>query len=321
MYTKAPHKRIVYVALSFLLAVLLGSCKKVETIRTYTVTDTTAQTTIALDEVTVNSEFDQAADDAIMVMCNPKASVVGAAVDTSQLSSGIIIIDYFGDETGGSKSRTGSDSIHENLVNGHVVPWGNPGTTATITFGTITLPAYEVLFLNNGNASITFTGSATLTNVSGGLIQNVIQGDSLVEHIRATVSFTYNDNASVVQLFAWNLNQIRVFSITNTGMFASTRGDTAISGYSNIGTWGITRLGTSFCTATNSPTIQNISNAALSYNPLSGTKTIEEIAEPINCVYGVNSQGIIQASGTPYGFYITWTDNTIKATDALPYYY
>lgn len=304
-----------------MLLAFLSSCKKVETTRTYTVTDTTAQTTIASDEVTVNIEFDQAADDAVKVICTPKTSIAGALVDTSQLSSGIIIIDYFGKETDGTKSRTGSDSIQERVVNGHVIPWGTPGATATLTFGTASSPNYEVLFLNNGNASITFEGSATLTNIYGGLLQNVVQGDSVVEHVRANVSFTYNDNASMVQFFTWNLNQLRAFSVTDTNMFASTRGDTTIAGYT-IGTWGTTRLGTRFFAVTNSPIVQNISASFLDYNPLNGAKTIEGISEPISLIYGVNQQGTPFKSGTiPYGFYISWVDNTVNATDVLPYYY
>lgn len=316
MNYKKEHRYSIY---CLLFVFVWTSCAKVETTKNYTVTNTTAQTTIASDEVLINNEFDQAADDAIAVICNHQATIPGATVDTSQLSLGIIMIDYFKNEADGTKSRTGSDSIHENVVNKHLVPWGSPGTIATITFGTVNLPNYEVLFLNNGN-SVTFSGKATLTNISGGLLQNVSAADSLKTHIRGTIQFTYNDNATQIQYYPWSFNQLRTFG-ADTNIFAVTTGDTSINGLPNIGVWGTTRLNTTFYTAITSPIIQNISDALLSYNPLKGTKTIEGIAEPISCQYGVNSAGIYQGGGKPYGFHITWTDNEIQATATLPYYY
>lgn len=330
MENKRTILSFFYKICSLLLAVFITGCTKVETTKTYTVTDTTAQTTIAADELTVNNEFDQATDDAVAVLCNPQSAIAGALVDTSLLSSGIIEIDYYGKESNVSKSRTGSDSIYENTVNGHIVPWKTAGASATMKFGTVNLPYYEVMFLTNGevpfltsNASITFiSGSATLTNIYGGSLQSLKSpGDSLVEHIEATFSFTYNDNTSQIQSFTWQINQVRVFTKSDTAVYTTTRGDTTINGYSHISTWGTTRLGSAFYTTISTYLIQNISNPYLSYNPLSGSKTIEGIPEPILCLYGVNSQGSIQANGTPYGFYISWINNTIHATSVVPYYY
>lgn len=314
------HKKIEAVfSYGLCLALMCTGCAKVETTKTYTVTNTTAQTTIASDEVLINNEFDQAVDDAISVICNPKTAIPGAIIDTSQISIGVIEIDYFGKEADGTKSRTGSDSIHQNMVGGHILPWGTLGTSASVTFGDINDHAYEVLFSENGN-SVTFSGSATLTNISGGLLQNISQADSLKTHIRGTIQFTYNDNATQIQYYPWSFNQLRTF-IADTSVYAVTTGDTSISGFSNIGVWGTTRLSTTFYTVITSPVIQNITYSSLSYNPLSGTKTIEGIAEPISCQYGVNNAGIYQAGGKPYGFHITWTDNGIQANSTLPYYY
>jgi len=66
--------------------------------------------------------------------------------------------------------------------------------------------------------------------------------------------------------------------------------------------------------------VQNISNLDLSYNPLSGSKIIEGISEPVTSVYGINNQGT-PASGTPYGFSISWTDNSVYTDAIIPYYY
>ncbi|HTB07805.1 MAG TPA: hypothetical protein VK806_12705 [Bacteroidia bacterium] len=306
--------------LAALVVLLFVCCKKETTTTVESTSDSVSQSTIAFDELTINNEFDQAADDAVTVLCDSTATIAGAVVDRSQVNIGIIEIDYYGKEADGTKTRTGSDSIHQPIVGGHVVPWGTPGATATITLGTYSSPGYEVLFATN-NTSVRLSGSAILTNTYGGDLQSIIPGDSLVERIRASISFTYNDNAAIIQLFPWYLNQIRVFTLSGSITSATTRGDTSINGYLNVGTWGTDRLGNSFYTSTNTPVVQNISTANLSYNPLSGNKTIEGITEPITNTYGVTSLGGIQSTGTPYGLLATWIDNGAQSQIVLPYYY
>lgn len=317
---KKQKRLFNYIIPIALVGFLLVGCQKVETTRINTNSNSESQSVIATDELTLNNEFDQAIDDAVAVICNPKATIPGAIVDTSRINVGVIEIDYYGKELDGTKSRTGSDSIHETMVSGKIVPWGTPGTIATITFGDIDNNGYEVMFLTN-STSVKFTGTAALTNVYGGYLQNITAGDSLVERIRASISFTYNDNVAVIQLFNWYLSQERTFTIYDTVMNAITRGDTNINGYLNVSTWGTTRFGNSFYTAITSPMVQNISDPHLSYNPLSGDKAIEGITEPILSSYGVSSVGLPQATGTPYGLIATWINNGGQAQAVLPYYY
>jgi hypothetical protein len=306
----------VYI-LSFI--VLFAGCAKETTSRVNTTSNSSSQTTIASDELTINDEFDQAADDAVMVICNHKGSIAGATVDTSQIGIGVIEIDYYGKETDGTKTRSGADSIHLNMPGGHLVNWGTAGNSATITFGTVNSPGYEVIYSNN-NTSLQLRGGATLTNVSGGLFQNVSSADSLKEHIRANISFTFNDNIAVITLYQWSLNQLRSFWQTPgpANTMAFNQGDTTLNGVSNVGTWGTTRYNNSFYSVINSAITQNLNT---SYNPISGSENIEGIPEPITSTYGVNNQGSVITSGTPYGFSITWINNGGQATAVVPYYY
>jgi hypothetical protein len=302
-------------------AIVFAGCAKETTTRVNVTPDSNTQTAIATDEVTINDEFDQAVDDALAVICNPKTTITGADIDTSQNNLGVITIYYNKiNEADGTKQRQGSDSIHQNLAGGKIVPWGTPGTTATITLGCMNSPGYEV-FYNNNNTTVILTGTTvTLTNVYGGYLQNITGTDSLVTHLRSNLVFTYNDNIVPIQYYYWTVNRLRSFTMSGTTLYASTRGDTVISGSSNVADWGTTRTGSSFYTVISSSVIQNISDAALSYNPIKGTKNIDGITQPIFLTLGVNSQDSVQATGTPYGFSLSWVNGSQNIA-VEPYYY
>jgi len=316
-----------FIVYSLSLIVVLAGCKKVETTKTYTVPNTTSQSAIASDEVIVNSELDQFVDDAITVLSNHNASIESTTVDS--INPSVLEINYYGKEPDGVKARSGTDSIHLNTAS-----WNTIGATATLSFKIVNVPAYEVSYASLysyeatpstiiDTATLTLSGSLTITNVYGGLLQNVTSSsDSLVIHIRTTnVSFTFNDQAAVVQLYPLNINEIRSFTF-NSAMYATTRGDTALGGYTNIGSWGTDVFGNSYYSSTTAAIVQNISNIyLLSYNPLSGTKVIEGISQPITIQYGVDTQGNhVSIGNIPYGFFISW-NNGGENTDILPYYY
>jgi len=304
------YKKIRY---CLLFVVTIVGCAKETTTRVNTTSNANTQSIIASDALTLNNELDQAVDDAIAVLSNHNAVIAGALSDS--INPNVYEINYFGNEANNTKSRTASDSIHLNAI-----PWGTAGATATINFGDANNKAYEVLFKNN-NTSITLTGKAVITNISGGLLQNLTPADSMVVHIKASVSYTYNDNATVVQLYTWNFNQLRILKKADTVIYANTRGDTAIKRFTNVESWGLNRYGDSaYCTIT-STIVQNITNLNLAYNPLSGAGIIQNISEPILATYGVNQQGGVISNGTPYGFIITWTNNGGQAQNVIGYYY
>ena len=164
-------------------------------------------------------------------------------------------------------------------------------------------------------------GTAKPTNVNGGYFQNVSAGDSLAEIIRGSLTYTFNDNASTITYHPCNVNQLRWYTKPGIVLYASTRGDTAISGFANVSGWGTDRFGNNYYTSISATVVQDISDYTLSYNPLSGIKDIQGIQEPVICTFGVNQQGNVVTSGTPYGFYISWTNNGGGAQAIVPYYY
>jgi len=301
-----------------LMGFLLIGCAKETTTRVDTTSNATTQTAIAADEVTLNNEFDLFVDDAIAVLSNHNATLTGAYPPDS-VSPGLIEITY-NDKTvfNSTKTRLGADSMHFNPA----IPWSTPGATATLSFGDQLNAGYEVNFeSNNPVTSVRLNGILTIINQSGGLLQNLASGDSIVVILKGSLTYTFNDNAATIVYYPFNVCQIR--SIKNVGgvFIASTFGDTAIGGYQKVCNWGLDRFANTYYTSINTVVVQNISNASLAYNPISGVKNIQGISEPIICAFGVNSAGNVITSGIPFGQYISWYNNGGGANAVVPYYY
>ena len=314
----------------FLLAsttLLFIGCKKThEYTLVNTVDDTDTQTIIASDELEVNKEFDIAVDEAIKASCISSVTsgdattggtgnilfttISGAIIDTGASGTGVIKINYYGQNADHTKGRTGEIKIQHATISGTVIPWTTAAATATITF-----TQYEVIFLPaTVNKSIWLNGTATISNLSGGLLKNIanpllVPGDSLVDKIRSKIDFTYNDNTTLIQTWVWYFNQHRVLKLEDTTVTATIKGDTIINNTSNVTTRGTTRSGLNFYTNTTTPLVYNMSGSDFLYNPLTGIKMIRGITEPITVTYGVNESGNYVSNINPYGYKFNWINS------------
>jgi hypothetical protein len=313
-----------FIAIFLIFAVVTGCKKKETTVITTTVNDSSTQGIIASDELNVNDEIDQAIDEAVNGICMPVSTsgatavnlytIKGAVVDTSQVDSGIVNIFYYGVETDITKSRSGTVEIQLPVVHKKVTPWKTVGVKAKIT-----ITAYEVMYLNTNNLSLWFQGSFTVTNVNGKMLVSLPTTDSLVEKVNGPIGFTNNDNGAILSVYSWNLCKNRVLKVTNTAaVTVTTYGDTSINGINNIADWGTDRLNQTFYTSVTSPIFQNASTPIF-YNPFSGVKIIESIPEPITVTFGVNQQGAVVTTGTPYGYNINWTTSGVARDSVISY--
>src|SRR6185436_8290223 len=190
-----------------LIVFLYAGCKK-ETGYTVELTtdDTDTQTIIARDELHVSYEFDQAVNEALLASSISRivsgdtaafptgniifSTISHAVIDTTQSSTGIIKLTYYGKNADNTKGRTGEITIKHALENGTVIPWRTKGAEATITFD-----QYEVVNLDTSNRQLWINGTCTVTNVSGGLLKKapgitLQQGDSLVDKVSAQLIFS-----------------------------------------------------------------------------------------------------------------------------------
>jgi hypothetical protein len=311
------------------------SCSKTGyTVTNYTA-DSATQIITANDELNINYEMDQVINEAISSTTlsviasgdtmNPGQSPIqntflsGAIIDTSQLAdSALIRIQYFGKNVPQTKGRTGIVTIQlARDGTGKIIPWKTPGAVMNITF-----EQYEVIVLAT-NVSLWINGTATVTNISGGQLTTPSKmilpaGDSLQDRVSSNFSFTYNDNTGVIVTYGWNIAQTRSFSFQNSVLTSVIRGDSSVNGINGISTTGTTRFGNVFYTPVTAAIVQSISSSYILSEPLSGTKVINGIPEPITINYGVNSSGVAVQSN-PYGYKMTWTHNGGQATSVVSY--
>ncbi len=312
-----------YFLAAILMTIAVSACKKTHDYVLVTSTDDTAtQSIIAADELELNRELDQGVNDALAASAistlaggdsaatHNLFAIAHAVIDTSGISTnnptGLIKITYYGKNEDGTQARTGEIDIQHAVMSGQVVPWKTPGAGATITF-----KQYEIVYLNFVNRSLWLNGTCTVTNVTGGLLKNIanpllVPGDSLVDRVKAHVTFTHNDNVSVIKTNTWDFNRLRIFNTVDTTIMLSVKGDTSVHNIANTASWGMTTSGQDFTTGITTPTVQKILKSGFVYNPLKGVKVIHDIAEPMTVTYGVDQQGNPVSNGAPYGYKITW---------------
>ncbi len=317
-----------------LLLLLPTSCSKTEYTIIKTTADSATQIITSGDEMNINYEFDQGVNEALLATSLSRIaggdSLAGSVdlfgtisqvtIDTSHINdSAQIRLSYFGKNADQTKGRTGDITVHFTRDNnGKIIPWKTPGATITLTF-----TQYEVVILAN-NKSLWMNGTATITNLSGGLLKkpasiSLHSTDSLQDRVKGNITFTYNDNVTLIQTWTWNMYQLRTFNMPTTTLTSTIIGDTTVNTSTGVSTSGTTRFGYVFYTQILSPVVQSISSSYLLSNPLSGEKAIHGIQEPMQVDYGVDANGNAVLSGTPYGYKISWIGNGGQAVTVVKY--
>ena len=235
-------------------------------------TDATSPTslqTAADDQSQVSYESDAVTDD-VNTSLNGQASVSGSSitaegsatittlgmnhVDSAGAGGGIVIdnqsicdasisyadtngartitITYNGTNCSGNRTRTGVVVI--SIPNG--VYWKNPGAAVTVDIENLTITR-----IRDGKVII-INGTKTYTNVSGGLLADLPNVDSIVHTVTGNMQITFASGNSRT----WSVSKTRVFTY-NDGIFLSTTGTHTDSlGNSNVAEWGVNRYGVSF---------------------------------------------------------------------------
>ena len=146
-------------------------------------------------------------------------------------STRTLTITYNGANCWGNRTRTGSISI--SVPQG--VHWGDVGATVTITVDDLKITRVR------DNKTITFNGTKTITNVTGGLLKNLATLQNITHTISATLTIVYPNGKSS----NWNASKQRAFSYDN-GVVISTTGTHSDGTNSNVAEWGTNRFGVSY---------------------------------------------------------------------------
>ena len=285
----------------------LTSCKK---------SSTAADLTSANDNNNVSQHMNASVDDAANVAGNSgtlagKTSntnawvLVGATIDSTQISSGIIKITYDGTTpVDGRFTRSGSLTLA--LQNYPTIHWRDSNATLNMTFTNV---KYSNIVTGS---QFTYNGTTEIVNVSGGLawriLANLDQGTVIHNHksTGSGVSITFYDGSQRT----WNFDRVRTY--TNTGGNISitlTAGTTQIQGgHNNVDAWGTNRSGTQFYNQIVTPIVFSNSCNTNYRDPMSGEVKHYVGNATLDVLFGVDASGNVTTSCPDYGFKITYTN-------------
>jgi hypothetical protein len=284
------------------------------------------------DEVQVNNEMDQAANDVNTAM-NSDASVSGSttssldrntitdgggvgrivlgglicdATITIDTSNGLrqITIVYNGSNCWGNRVRVGTVVISIPVG----VRWKDAGAVVTVAFDSLKITRVR------DQKTITLDGTWVYTNVTGGLLKDLATLGTITHTIGAdSVSIEFADSATRI----WSVAKQRVFTY-NDGVVITTTGTHSDGTNNNVSVWGTNRFGNSFETLIVEP--MTIAQSC-DYRLTSGeTETIRPVVTT-TVTYGLDSNG--NPTGCPgngyYYYKVVWTKDGKTYTFIGPY--
>ena len=303
------------VALVCSVSFLMVSCQKDSNNNNNT--DYTAETaTHSDDDSRFSSESDAAANDInAQLEITPGFSGRGGQVQSIICDATIAIdtvsnprtitITFNGTQCLPGRTRTGVIVI--SMAQG--VRWKNPGAALNVTFQNFKITR------TIDNKSITFNGTQTYTNVSGGLLINLPMLNTITHTITSSnMSITFDNNAQR----NWQVARQRVFTYNN-GIVISVTGMHSEGGITGIAEWGTNRFGNAFTTRIANPII---ARQDCSFRVGSGKLTHTTPNFTASATFGLDAQGNPTSCPGTGNYYmkIEWTGpNNVTHTTILPY--
>lgn len=303
-------------AFALSLAIVFTSCKKDNTRDGDTTIIAEQAATHTDDQSRFSSEIDAVANDADLAL-ETSSGFAGRPGDIQGLICGAtvnvdtttdprtITITYDGSNCAGNRTREGAVII--SMPQG--VHWKNAGAALTVTFQSLKITRVS------DNKSITINGSQTYTNVSGGLLINILSLGTITHTITSDgLSVTFDDNSQRT----WQVAKERIFTFSE-GLVISTSGTHTEGNDNHVAEWGTNRFGKAFSSSTIEPIIVRQScNARIT----SGAVKHSTAGFTATATFGLDASGNpTSCPGAGHYYYkLVWTGpNGNSASIILPY--
>ena len=234
-----------------------------------------------------------------IAVTNARKTICGCSIDSTQLGSKVLVLNFDGVTPCGSPSKTRGGSIRIELIEGN--RWSQAGARLKITHQN-----YNVTRMGDGK-SWTFNGDKFLRNVNGSNWSGFLIGtDSLLFRERSSnMSITFNTGAvanySIARITSWKM--AKKPGIADFIQF-SAMGDTVLNGHSGTDTWGSNRFGKAF---TNHYNRRLVSNTYCEVRrPVAGEIVHKSEGNILIVNLGVNEQGNADTRDCAFGWKLKW---------------
>jgi len=300
--TNMKTKITIFLATALFFVAIFTACKKDNNNANNNDSTETEVAVQSNDQSRFSSEVDAAVNDADF-------SIENSAGFTSRISQGqsllpdsvcdanvvvnlasdpkTITITYNGGNCWGTRTRTGTVIIA--MAQG--VKWSDPGAQVTLTFQDLKITRVS------DNKSITINGTQTYTNVSGGLLINLLSLGSITHVITSSnMSVTFDDGTQRL----WNVGKRRVYTFAGANVSVTITGTHTEGTVTNIAEWGTNRLGHEFTSATVQPVVMR---SDCNFRIVSGEikHTLPNVSA--DATFGLDSNGNPTSCPGPTGHY------------------
>ena len=232
---------------AFSLALIFTACKKDNKTTDYT-SEVSAQSD---DDSRFSTESDAVSNDANTAMSseayfNGRSTLIGicdAAVVADTVSNPrTLTITYNGTNCLGNRTRTGVVVL--SIPAG--TRWKNAGAAITMSFQNLKITRLS------DNKSITINGNAVMTNVSGGIMINLPQLQTITHTVTSSgITVTFDNNTQR----NWQVSRNRVFAWVNNGIVITETGTHTEGTNTRIAEWGTNRFGNAFTSSILEPIV------------------------------------------------------------------
>lgn len=297
---------------AFALTLSFVSCQKDSTAPDDNNTDISKHSD---DQARVAAELDATAKDASTALESSAVfsgrlqdiqGVICDATITADVASNpmTMTITFDGSNCLGNRTRTGTIVLSMNQG----VQWKDAGAAISIDYQDFTVTRVS------DNKSITFDGMLTLTNVSGGLLQNLSSLGTITHSLTSNGLQLTFDNGSTR---TWQVARNREFTYDN-GVNVSVSGTHTEGNEQHVAEWGTNRFGQAFTTSTVQPMVIR---QDCDFRLTAGTLKHVVPAATATAQFGLDANGNPVSCPTgSYYFKLTWTGpNGNSHSMILPY--
>lgn len=235
----------------------------------------------------------------------------GYSIDTTQRPQGILIVNFDGTTNCNGRIRGGKIRLTlQNYQNG--TRWRDTNAVLIVDY-----IDYKVTRVSD-NKSLTFNGTKTITNVSGGNMVLLVLGfqNSLVHRVAGNnIQVKFDDG----KICTFNLARKWTHTWENNVYTAKGEGEGTQNGRNNLENWGTTRDGDNFTSQVLEPVIWNSTCGA--HKPVSGKLDIAVDAKNFSFLttFGVDNSGNVVTGSCPWGLKVEWTYKNKTGTKLYPY--
>jgi hypothetical protein len=314
MGSNSTYVKLLALCLPLLLSI--GACKKRQAFN-----NENAQSTV--DERMMQGQNDQAVQDINIALMgqallrgrgtgqtSASTSWCGVDVDTLSIFSGIIKLNYNGNECNGTK-KTGQ--IVVTILDYPLHKWKYQGTKIKMDFN-----AYKVTRTSDGQ-SVQIDGTEFMTNESGNTWFELwyLNAGSVVQTLTAdNLNITFNGSNTAI----FNINRRMTFTYSNQITSCKVEGLGSAQGKNNLENWGQTRDGDNFTSQVTTPIVWKSSCGGIA--PVQGELDIKVDGRDfeLKCQLAVDKNGnVVTDNSCPFGWKVSWSYKSSTNTRIFGY--